>query len=51
MRQVAGRKQFPNQFVQWISANMIKVPAAKAIRSEQVLLYLIFLTNASFTEW
>ena len=35
MRQAAGRKQFLNQFVQLISANMIKMPATdKAIRSK-----------------
>lgn len=35
MRQTASRKQFLHQFVQWISANMIKMPAAdKAIRAK-----------------
>lgn len=51
MRQAAGRKPVLNQFVQWISANMNKMPAAdKATRSERSLFYLIFLINACFRE-
>lgn len=39
MREAAGRKQFLNKFVQWISSNMIKTPEAeKATRPNETFL-------------
>lgn len=51
MRQTASRKQFLHEFVQWISANMIKMQQTRPSELSESFFYLIFLINAYFTGW
>lgn len=42
MREAAGRKQFLNQFVQWISANMIKMQQTRPSDLSESFFHPIF---------